>query len=56
MLVLPPGTVAFATKLVLSGNQEAIDHAALATSDSGWETVCVSPLAINCTCIPNEST
>ena len=43
MLVLPPGTVAFARKLVLSGSQEAIDHAALASSDSGWETVWVSP-------------
>src|SRR6267378_3343922 len=39
ILVLPPGTVAFARKLVLSGNQEAIDHAAFAFNDSGWETV-----------------
>jgi len=46
MLVLPPGTAAFARKLVLSGSHEAIDHAAFASSDSGWGTVCVSPVAI----------
>src|SRR3984893_19220634 len=56
MLVLPPGTAAFAKKLVLSGSQEAIDHAAFAFNDSGCEMVCISPLAINCTCTPNRST
>src|ERR1700693_4029229 len=39
MLVLPPGMAAFANKLVLSGSQEAIDHPALTSSDSGWLTV-----------------